>query len=94
MNNTGDRNADIMLKNHRRLTRELRGFASERVTGRKAGAPNGGNRLQVSDIFFFYLSLKQQEETTSVRFYSPSLYKIKRRFPLKFCVAMTAPGST
>ena len=33
----------------------------ERVTGRKARAsPNGGNRLQVSDIF---ISLKRQEET-------------------------------
>ena len=33
----------------------------ERVTGRKArGSPNGGNRLQVSDIF---ISLKRQEET-------------------------------
>ena len=32
----------------------------ERVTGRKARAsPNGGNRLQVSDIF---ISLKRQEE--------------------------------
>ena len=33
----------------------------ERVTGRKArGSPNGGNRLQVPDIF---ISLKQQKET-------------------------------
>ena len=39
------------------------------------GSPNGGNRLQVSDIF-------------------PSLYKIKRRFLLKFSVAMMIPGST
>ena len=32
----------------------------ERVTGRKArGSPNGGKRLQVSDIF---ISLKRQEE--------------------------------
>ena len=30
------------------------------------GSPNGGNRLQVSAIF--YLCLKQQEEQTSVRF--------------------------
>jgi len=34
---------------------------NERVTGRKArGSPNGGNSLQVSDIF---ISLKGQEET-------------------------------
>ena len=50
------------------------------------GSPKGGNRVQVSDIF--YLSLKQQKEIF------PSLYKIKRRVLLKFCVAMMAPGST
>ena len=34
---------------------------TERVTGRKArGSPNGGNRLQVSEVF---ISLKWQEET-------------------------------
>ena len=47
---------------------------------------NRRNRLQMSDIF--YLSLKQQKEIF------PSLYKIKRRVLLKFCVAMMAPGST
>ena len=41
------------------------------------GSPNGGNRLQVSDIF--YLSLKLQEETNCKcqTFFSPSLYKFK-----------------
>ena len=82
MNNTGDRNADIMLKDHRRLTRELRGFASERVTGRKAGAPNGGNRLQVSDIFFFSLSLLNSRRKLQVSDFIPLLYtKLKGGFP-------------
>ena len=36
MNNTGERNADMTLKDHKRLTREVRGSASERVTGRAA----------------------------------------------------------
>ena len=92
MNNTGERNADMMLKDLKRLTREGRGFARERVTGRKARGPHMKDWLQVSDTFLF--SLKRQKETTCVRFYSPSLYKIKRRCPLKFCVAMTALGST
>ena len=45
----------------------------------------------------FYLSLKQQEETNykcQIFFFFPSLYKIKRRFLLKFCVAVMTPGST
>ena len=45
--------------------------------------------------FFLYLSFKQQEETNhKYQDFFPSLYKIKRRFLLKFCVAMTTPGST
>ena len=56
------------------------------------GSPNGANRLQVSDIS--YLSLKRQEETNYKGQIFPSLYKIKRRSFLKFCVAMTTPGST
>ena len=41
----------------------------------------------------FYLSLRQQEETTyKCQIFSPSLYKIKRRVLLKFCVAMASPG--
>ena len=54
----------------------------ERVTGRKArGLKNEGNRLQVSDIFF-YLFLKQQEETNyGCQFFFPLLYtKLKGGF--------------
>ena len=48
---------------------------------------------ELSDIF--YLSLKGQEETNyKCQIFFPSLYKIKRRFPLKFCGAMMTPGST
>ena len=67
---------------------------SERVTGRE---PRG---LQTEETgcksqTFFYLSLKRQEETKlHVSDFFPPLYKIKRRFLLKFCVAMTTPGST
>ena len=44
----------------------------------------------------FYLSLKRQEETnyTCQIFFPPSIYKIKRRFLLKFYIAMMTPGST
>ena len=66
---------------------------SERVIGRKA------RDLQTEEIgckcrTFFYLSLKWQEDTNyKCQIFFPSLYKIKR-FLLKFCVAMTTPGST
>ena len=66
---------------------------SERVTGRKARS------LQTEEIgckcqMVFYLSLKRQEETNyKCQIFFPFLYKIKRRFLLKFCVAMTTPGS-
>ena len=47
------------------------------------GCPNGGNRLQCQT--FFYLSLKQQEETNyKGQIFCLSLYKIKRRFLLSF----------
>ena len=56
-----------------------------RVTVRKA-------RVRVSDIF--YLSLKQQEEANyKGQIFFPSLYKIKKRFLLKFCVAMMTPAA-
>ena len=62
----------------------------ERVPGRKArGSPNRGTMLQMPGIF---ISLKRQEETNQQYFF-PSLYKFKRRFLLKCCVAMT-PGFT
>ena len=45
----------------------------ERVTGRKAqGSPNGGNRLQVSDI------LSSRRKQTSVRFFSLLYTNLKR----------------
>ena len=53
------------------------------------GSPNGEKTLQVPDIF---ISLKPQEETNQ-RCVFPSLYKFKRRFLLKRCVART-PGLT
>ena len=62
---------------------------TERVTGRGQGSPNGEKRLQVPDIF---ISLTRQEETNQ-GYVFPSLYKVKRRFLLKCCVAMT-PGLT
>ena len=36
----------------------------------------------------------RRKQTINVRFFSPSLYKFKKRFLLKFCVAMMTPGST
>ena len=33
---------------------------SEKVTGRRPGSPNGGNRLQVSDIFLSLLSSRRK----------------------------------
>ena len=62
-----------------------------RVTGRKARG------LQMEEIgctcqTYFNHSLKWQEETTSVILF-PSLYKFKKRFLLKFCVAITTPGN-
>ena len=65
----------------------------ERVTGRKA------RDLQMEEIgckcqiFFISLLSSRRKQTTSLRFFSPSLYKIKR-FLLKICVAMMMPGST
>ena len=46
--------------------------------------------LQVSDVF---LSFKQPEETNDMSDFFPSVYKIKRKFLLKFYVAMMTPGS-
>ena len=43
--------------------------------------------------FFISLISSRRKQTTSVRFFSPSLYKFKRKYLLKFCVAMTTPGS-
>ena len=66
----------------------------ERITGRKTRG------LQMEEIgckcqTFFNLSHKQQEETNyKCQISSPSLYKFKRRFLLKLCVAMMTSGST
>ena len=65
----------------------------ERVTGRKARG------LQTEEIgckclTFFYISLKWQEETNYCYTFSPSLYKFKKRFLLKYCAAIMIIGST
>ena len=72
-------------------------FPIERVTGRKAR----GSQVEEIDCNYqsCVFSLKWQEETECQTcffffFFSPSLYKIKRRFLLKFCVAMMTPIST
>ena len=56
------------------------------------GSTNGGNRLYVSDDFSS-LSLAGRNKLQVSDFF-PSLYKIKRKFLLKFCVVMRAPGCT
>ena len=62
----------------------------EMVTGRKARG------LQMEEIgckcqtFFISLISSRRKQ----RIISPSLYKFKRRFLLKFCVAMTTSGTT
>ena len=63
---------------------------SERVTGRKA---RGLQREEIDCMCQTFLSLKQQEET-NYRCFFPSLYKFKRRFLLKYCVAIMTPGFT
>ena len=57
------------------------------------GSPNGGNRLQVSGIFY-PSQVAGGNKLQVLRFFLPSVYKLKQRFLLKFCVAMMAPGST
>ena len=67
---------------------------TERVTGRK---PRGlQRRKQAASVktFFIFLLRSRRKQTTSVKCFFPSLYKIKRRFLLKFCVAMMTLGST
>ena len=71
---------------------QLRG-RTERVRGRKTRG------LQMEEIECkcqtFDGEIKQQEETNyKCQIFFPSLHKIKSRFLLKFCVAMTTPGST
>ena len=65
-----------------------------RVTGRKArGLQTGEIGCKCQTIFISLLSGRRRQ-TTSVRAFFPFLYKFKRRFLLKFCVAMTTAGST
>ena len=57
---------------------------SERVTGRKArGLQMEEMGCKCQTIFLSLLSSRRKQ--TSVRFFSPSLYKFKKRFLLKFC---------
>ena len=63
----------------------------ERVTGRKARG------LQTEEIAckcqtFFSLLSGRRKQTSDIFF--PSLYKFKRRFLLKCCVAIMTPGFT
>ena len=60
-------------------------YIVERVTGRKTrGLQMEEIDCNMSNIF---MSLKQQEET-NWRYFFPSLYKFKRKFLLKYCVAI------
>ena len=76
------KNKDITLLTQ--VCSQSYGFSSsERVTGRKAKG------LQTEEIgckcqtFFISLLSCRRKQTTSVRFFSPSLYKFKKRFLLK-----------
>ena len=64
---------------------------SERVTGRKARG------LQMEEIACkcqaFLSPLSGRKKQTSDIFF-PSLYKFKRKFLLKYCVAIMTPGFT
>ena len=63
----------------------------ERITGRKARG------LQMEEIGCkcqtFFLSLSGRKKQTSDIFF-PSLYTFKKRFLLKYCVAIITPGFT
>ena len=66
---------------------------TERVTGRKArGLQTEEISSKCQTLFLSLLSSRRKQ--TSVMFFSPSLYKFKKRFLLKFCVAIITPGST
>ena len=57
----------------------------ERVTGRKARGPHAEEIGCKCQIFFISLLSCRRKQTTSVRFFFPSLYKIKRRFLKILC---------
>ena len=66
-------------------------LTNERVTGRKARGlqtEETGCKCQT-----FLISLKRRRKQTSDIFF-PSLYKVKRRFLLKYCVAIMTPDFT
>ena len=63
----------------------------ERVTGRKArGLPMEETGFKCKTV----LSLLSGRRKQTSDFFFPSLYKFKRRFLLKFCVAIMTPGFT
>ena len=62
----------------------------ERVTGRKAGGLQKEEIACKCQIFFSLLS-SRRKQTNNI---FPSLYKFKRRFLLKYCVAIMTPGFT
>ena len=70
-----------------------KGRVSERVIGRKGRGLQTEETGCKSDIFNLFLKLQEETNYKSQTFL-PSPYKIKSRFLLKFCVAMTTPGST
>ena len=61
----------------------------ERLTGRKARGLQTEEIACKCQTFLFLLSGRRKQSAI----FFPSLYKFKRRFPLKFCVA-TTPGFT
>ena len=63
---------------------------SEGVTGRKA---RGLQTEEIACKWQTFLSLLSGRRKKRAIFF-PSLYKFKRRFLLKFCVAIVAPGLT
>ena len=75
---------------------QLAFLSFERITGRKAiGLQMEEMGCKVKGCFTFFISLlRGRRKQTNVTFFPPSLYKFKKRFLLKFCVAIKTPGST
>ena len=63
----------------------------ERVTGRKA---RGLQREEIGCKCQTFLSLLSGRRKHTSNIFFPSLYKFKRRFLLKYCVAIMTPGFT
>ena len=68
--------------------------AGKRVTARKARGPQVEEIGCKCQMFFFFSLLAGKNNPQVSDFFPPFLYKIKRRFILQFCVAVTIPGST